>query len=89
MSDGQLVSQSNAILRFVGKYSNLYPSDPYKALKVDEFIDACEAGLQLLMPSLLEKDLDKKIKMRKELIKADAPFRKWLTTCVRSRQGQR
>ena len=35
------VGQSNAILRYVGKLGNLYPTaDPVKAMKIDAFIDA-------------------------------------------------
>ena len=33
-------AQSNALLRYVGKLTGLYPTDPLEALKVDEVIDA-------------------------------------------------
>lgn len=38
--DGAYYAQSMAILRYVGKVSNLYPSDPLEALAVDELLDA-------------------------------------------------
>lgn len=40
--DHQLVTQSNAILRYVGKLAGLYPEDPYQALLCDELLDAVE-----------------------------------------------
>lgn len=40
--DGQQVSQSNSILRYVGKAAGLYPSDDLQALYCDEAMDACE-----------------------------------------------
>lgn len=38
----QIVDQSNAILRYVGKLAGSYPSDPMEALEVDAIIDTCE-----------------------------------------------
>jgi len=40
--DGQLVTQSNAIGRFLGKLAGLYPDDPVQALYCDEVCDAVE-----------------------------------------------
>ena len=37
--DGEVVGQSNAILRYVGRLTNLYPEDARVALSVDETID--------------------------------------------------
>eukprot|EP00005_Dracoamoeba_jomungandri_P012535 CAMPEP_0174277598 /NCGR_PEP_ID=MMETSP0439-20130205/61021_1 /TAXON_ID=0 /ORGANISM="Stereomyxa ramosa, Strain Chinc5" /LENGTH=345 /DNA_ID=CAMNT_0015369935 /DNA_START=24 /DNA_END=1059 /DNA_ORIENTATION=- len=36
------LAQSNATLRYIGKLTNLYPSDNWLAAKVDEVLDACE-----------------------------------------------
>merc|ERR1712065_84472 len=36
--------QSNAILRYVGKLTGLYPEDPLEALLVDELMDAVEGA---------------------------------------------
>ena len=40
--DGEQVSQSNSILRYVGKAAGLYPTDDLQALYCDEAMDACE-----------------------------------------------
>lgn len=40
--DGQQVSQSNAIMRYVGKLAGLYPDDPQEALYCDEAMEAVE-----------------------------------------------
>lgn len=42
LSNGSVVAQQRAILRFVGKETSLYPSDSLDAAKVDEIMDACE-----------------------------------------------
>ena len=40
--DGQVVAQSNAINRYVGKLADLYPSDPWQAALCDEVMGALE-----------------------------------------------
>jgi glutathione S-transferase len=40
--DGQQVTQSNAIARYVGKRAGLYPADELQALYCDEVMDASE-----------------------------------------------
>jgi len=40
--DGDQVTQSNAILRYVGKAAGLYPTDDLQALYCDEAMDASE-----------------------------------------------
>ncbi len=40
--DGQVVSQSNSINRYVGKLTGLYPEDDWQALLCDEVMDAVE-----------------------------------------------
>ncbi len=40
--DGAVVSQSNAISRYVGKMAGFYPTDPIQALYCDEALDAVE-----------------------------------------------
>jgi glutathione S-transferase len=40
--DGKTISQSNTILRFVGKLAGLYPEDPWQAALCDEVMDAVE-----------------------------------------------
>lgn len=40
--DGKVLTQSNGINRFIGKLTNLYPSDPWQAALCDEAMDAVE-----------------------------------------------
>ena len=40
--DGQKLAQSNAINRYVGKITDLYPSDPWQAALCDEVMEAVE-----------------------------------------------
>lgn len=40
--DGQQVTQSNALLRYVGKQADLYPEDALQALYCDEAMEAVE-----------------------------------------------
>ncbi len=40
--DGKLITQSNALCRYIGKMSNLYPEDPLQALYCDEVLEALE-----------------------------------------------
>jgi len=71
-------AQSNAILRFAGRLSNLYPvNDLIQALKIDEALDLGEDINQLLGPSLHESDEQKKMAMRKKLAEQTLP--EWAT----------
>lgn len=40
--DGEQITQSNAIMRYVGKLADLYPQDPLQALYCDETMEAVE-----------------------------------------------
>jgi len=68
-------AQSNAILRFAGRLSGLYPvDDPVQALKVDEALDLGEDINSLMGPSIHEQDEARKMAMRKELAEETLPF---------------
>jgi glutathione S-transferase len=55
--DGVEVTQSNAMLRYVGKMAGLYPEDPTQALYCDEAMDAVEDMLhQVVFTFGLEGD---------------------------------
>lgn len=41
-ADGTLLAQSNAINRYVGRLTGLYPKDDWQAARVDELMDAVE-----------------------------------------------
>ena len=75
-SDGKhCVAQSNAILRFAGRLTGLYPvDDPLQALKVDEALGVGEDINNLLGPSLHEQDTERKMAMRKVLAEETLPF---------------
>jgi glutathione S-transferase len=71
-------AQSNAILRFAGRLSSLYPADdPVQALKVDEALGVGEDINQMINPSIHEQDEQRKMAMRKEL--AEKTFPEWAT----------
>jgi glutathione S-transferase len=71
----QCVAQSNAILRFAGRLTGLYPvDDPLQALKVDEALGMGEDINCLLEPSLHEQDTDRKMAMRKVLAEETLPY---------------
>jgi len=63
----QTLTQSNAILHYVGEISGLYPKDPFHAAKVDELMHVTESYSELIFPTVTEPDVEKKKKMRAEL----------------------
>jgi glutathione S-transferase len=73
--DGKVsAAQSNAILRFVGRRSGLYPTnDDLRALKVDEALDLGEDLYHLLSPSMAENDPERRAAMRKALAEETLP----------------
>jgi len=67
-------AQSNAILRYVGRLSGLYPvNDDLQALKVDEALGMGEDIYALLAPSLHEQGTERKMVMRKTLAEETLP----------------
>ena len=74
--DGTTVTQSNSMLRYVGKMAGLYPDDPLQALYCDEAMDAVEDMLHQLVKTFgLEGD---ELKAAREEL-ADG----WLTIFVK------
>jgi prostaglandin-H2 D-isomerase / glutathione transferase len=75
--DGTMIAQSVAIARFCGKQAKLYPQDDdVAAARVDELMDTATQITGLLAPSFKEKDVPKKLQLRREL--AESTFPKWL-----------
>ena len=66
--DGQQITQSNAILRYVGSSVGLYPSDNLQALYCDEAMGAAEDISHALGKTLGLKD-DELKQAREELVK--------------------
>lgn len=65
--DGTPIVQTAAILRWVARVgdTSLYPTDPWAALLVDSVLDTFNDTLSTaLMPSLFERDSEKKLAMR-------------------------
>ena len=74
--DGVVVTQSNGMLRYVGKAAGLYPEDPLQALYADEAMGAVEDMLHQLVKTFgLEGD---ELKAAREEL-ADG----WLTVFVK------
>jgi glutathione S-transferase len=71
--DGQSVSESNAINRYVGKLANLYPSDAWQAALCDEVMGAVEDIGSKIGATLFLPEEEKKVK-RKELVEGPIPF---------------
>lgn len=70
--DGFDIPQTAAMLRYVARLGcpDLYPTDPQAALLVDSVLDTLNDTLShALIPSLFERDMAKKLEMRKELAK--------------------
>jgi glutathione S-transferase len=71
--DGEVVAQSNAINRYVGKLADLYPSDAWQAALCDEVMGAVEdigtkIGATFFLPE------EQKRTQRKELVEGPIPF---------------
>jgi len=71
--DGQTVSQSNAINRYVGKLANLYPDDAWQAALCDEVMEAVEDIGSKIGATLFLPEEEKKAK-REELAEGPIPF---------------
>jgi len=67
------LGQSGAILRYVGKQTNLYPKDDFEAALVDDILDACEDVGAKVGPTMQEKDDAKKKEAREALLKDSLP----------------
>ena len=71
--DGQILAQSNAINRYVGNLTNLYPSDPWQAALCDETMEAVEDISSMIVATLFLPDEEKKAQ-RKVLVEGPLPF---------------
>lgn len=74
--DGQIVAQSNAINRYVGKLADLYPSDPWEAALCDEAMEAVEDVISKLVPTF---NLPEEQKKTQRQALAEGPFTFYLT----------
>ena len=74
--DGQLLTQCNAINRYVGKLAGLYPEDRWQAALCDEVMDVVEDITHKLTPTFMMKDEAEKKAARQAL--ADGPISLYL-----------
>lgn len=73
--DGEQMVQSVALLRYVGRLTNLYPKDAFKALQVDQVIETVQDFFSSLFTY---KGTDKsKFKSARETALANASERYW------------
>ena len=61
--DGKEISQSQSILRYLGRLYGFYPTDAYDAWRADSFIDALSDTMMQLAKMQFEQDTDKKIEL--------------------------
>ena len=71
--DGEILAQSNAINRYVGRLTNLYPSDPWQAAQCDEIMEAVEDISGKIAATMFISDEQKKVQ-RKTLVEGALPF---------------
>ena len=74
--DGEVITQSNAINRFVGKLANLYPNDPLQAARCDEVMDAVEDVVTRVVATFGIEDEAEKRAAREALV--EGPIRLYL-----------
>lgn len=69
--DGRAIVQTAAMLRYVAHLAGggLYPADAREALIVDSIVDTLNDTMShALLPSLFERDMEKKLEMRRALL---------------------
>jgi len=74
--DGQPVTQSNGINRYVGKLTDLYPTDPWQAALCDEAMDAVE---DITLKVVATFDLPEAQKKAERQVLVEGPLRLYLT----------
>lgn len=75
--DGEVLTQSNAINRFVGKLAGLYPEDAWQAARCDEVMDAVEDIVMQVVVTFGMEDEAAKRAAREVLVAG--PIRLYLT----------
>ena len=67
--DGEAITQSNSINRFVGRMAGLDPEDALEALRCDEVMDAVEDILTKVVVTFFMEDENEKKAAREALVK--------------------
>jgi len=63
-----VINQTQAIARYVGHLTGLYPAEPFLSAKCDEAIDALTDVSELVTATMQERDAKRKIQWRQHLI---------------------
>jgi glutathione S-transferase len=79
--DGQALAQSNAVNRYVGKLTDLYPSDAWQAALCDEIMEAVEDISTKLAATFFLAEEEKKTQ-RKALVEGADPVLSHATTAA-------
>lgn len=66
-----VLNQTQAIARYVGHLTGLYPEDPFLAGKCDEAIDGLTDVSDMVTATMRERDPQRKVQWRKALIAPD------------------
>lgn len=66
-----VLNQTQAIARYVGQLTGLYPSDPFLSAKCDEAIDGLSDVSDLVTATMQERDPQRKIQWRQALVARD------------------
>lgn len=86
--DGTVVTQSDAIIRYVGKLAGLYPVDAYQALLCDEVMCVVEDATVRLVPSFRMTG-DEQKEARLALVNGSMPlYLRWLQSQLMAHGGE-
>lgn len=86
--DGTVVTQSDAIIRYVGKLAGLYPVDAYQALLCDEVMCVVEDATVRLVPSFRMTG-DEQKEARLALVNGSMPmYLGWLQSQLMAHGGE-
>ena len=66
-----ILSESSAILRYIGGMAGLTPSDPFQAAKVDEFLDGMEPFSRVLSGTFGIDDVEERANARRAVFDAE------------------
>jgi len=87
--DGEVITQTNSLLRYAGKLVGLYPEDALEALHCDEAMAVQEDILIKIVPTLFIQDEEEKRKAREALVAGPLPlFLRRLNTMLIERGGR-
>lgn len=87
--DGEAITQTNTINRYVGKLAGLYPESALAAAHCDEVMSAIEDVMYRIVPTLFMQDEDEKRAARQELANGPIPlFVKRIGEMLAARGGE-